>query len=240
VNIIRPLLCSFCDLLFPPLCLHCRGTILKEGSYLCNECTGLLQLINPSERCPRCFSLEYSQDQKHCAECQRNGSLLLHMAAAFDYVGPAASIVRKLKYGNQPYLANGAAGFMVAQFLELGWPMPDLIIPIPISFTHWLERGYNQSQLLADNIGALLGKPVVSALERKSGDYSQAGMDRQQRSSLTTSTLMLKDQIAIYDKRILLIDDVMTTGSTLERCTEVLADGCPAELYALTFCRAVY
>ena len=67
------------------------------------------------------------------------------IAAAFDYVGPAASLVKKLKYGNQPYLVKGMAGYLVAQFNELQWPFPDAIIPVPLSFSHWLERGYNQS-----------------------------------------------------------------------------------------------
>jgi predicted amidophosphoribosyltransferase len=80
---------------------------------------------------------------------------------------------------------------------------------------------------------------MESALIRKSGDYSQAGMDRKQRKTLTRDTLLLKKGHDLRDKRILLIDDVMTTGSTLQRCAEVLYEGCPAEVYALTFCRAI-
>lgn len=236
---LRQFIRSFKDLLFPPLCIHCRESIDEEFAYLCTECTRLLQLIDPKERCPRCFSQDYCAESKRCSCCQP-GELALHrLAAAFDYIGPAASIIRKLKYGNQPFLAKGAGAYLVAQFFQLEWPMPDLIVPVPISFTHWLERGYNQSGLLAETVSQILGIPEVSVLTRKSGDYSQAGMDRKQRKTLTSESLLLKKEHQLYDKRILLIDDVMTTGSTLQRCAEVLYEGCPADVYALTFCRAI-
>lgn len=164
---------------------------------------------------------------------------ILRSAAAFDYLGPAATLVRKLKYGDQPHLADGAAAFLVAQWAYLKWPLPDLIVPVPLSFTHWMIRGYNQSALLAEGMGKLLNRPVSSPLKRISGDYSQAGMNLKQRNALKSSTLRLDPEHRIYDKCILLIDDVMTTGSTLARCADVLAEGYPTEIYALTFCRAV-
>lgn len=238
-SFLKPLIRSFKDLLYPPRCIHCRDSVYEEFAHLCAECTKQLQLIDPKERCPRCFTQDYCAESKRCSSCQPGELTLQHLGAAFDYIGPAASIIRKLKYGNQPYLAKGAGAFLIAQLIQLEWPMPDLIVPVPISFTHWLERGYNQSELLAESASQLLGIPVDSVLKRKSGDYSQAGMDRKQRQTLTTETLLLKKDHQLYDKRVLLIDDVMTTGSTLQRCTEVLYEGCPAEVYALTFCRAI-
>lgn len=211
----------------------------ERTCYFCKACVEELQLIDPKERCPFCFSTEFCPERKQCATCQNKESDLHRCAAAFDYLGPAASFIRKLKYGNQPHLAEGAAAFLVAQWAELGWPMPDLIAPVPISFTHWLDRGYNQSALLAEGVAKLLDRPVHLPLKRISGDYSQAGMNLKQRNLLKSSTLKLDKRHQLYDRCILLIDDVMTTGSTLGRCAEVLAEGCPTEIYALTFCRAV-
>lgn len=233
------LLRSFRDLLFPPLCLDCRETIENESSYLCNACVDKLQLIDPAERCPHCFSSDYNLEFKRCLACNPNESHLRGIAATFDYIGPAASIIRKLKYSNQPYLAKGAGAYLVAQLIQIGWPLPDLIAPVPISLTHWLDRGYNQSELLAESVSNLINKPHSLLLQRKSGDYSQAGMNQKQRRALLTDSLSLKNKIPIYDKTILLVDDVMTTGSTLQRCAEVLQGGCPKEIYALTFCRAI-
>ncbi len=233
------LLRSFRDLVFPPLCLHCSGIIEHESSYLCSECMEKLQLIDPTERCPLCFSSDYLSGTRHCSICKPSDLYLHHIASAFDYVGPAASIIRKLKYSNQPYLAKGAGAFLVAQFVQLEWPIPDFIVPVPISTTHWLERGYNQSQLLAESFSLLLDRPLLNVLSRKSGDFSQAGMNRQQRNALVTSSFYLKKELTFYDKTILLIDDVMTTGSTLQRCAEILREGCPKDIFALTCCRAI-
>ena len=108
---VRMIARSFRELLFPPLCLHCRSTIREPDLYLCDSCTGKLELIDPIERCPRCFSAEYSVEHRQCETCRSHGMPLQQMAAACDYTGPPASIMRKLKYGNQPYLAKGAGAY---------------------------------------------------------------------------------------------------------------------------------
>lgn len=238
-NVILSCLNSFCNLLFPPHCLHCHSAVKNANFILCEDCISKMELIDPLERCPSCFSIEYCQERKKCSDCQPGESGFKKMAAAFDYLGPPATIIRKLKYGNQPYLAKSAAAYLVAQFVKLDWPMPDLIIPVPISFMHLIERGYNQSLLIAEGVSRLLNKPINSPLQRLSGDYSQAGLNFKQRASLKATTLRLRKNHHIYDKRILLIDDVMTTGSTLQKCAEILYEGFPLEIYALTLCKAV-
>jgi ComF family protein len=159
------------------------------------------------------------------------------MAAAFNYEGPAASLVKRLKYGNQPYLAKGMAGFLVAQLDRLGWPMPDALIPVPLSFGRWLERGYNQSAVLAEEMGVLLQCPVLHALKRQSGDFSQAALPLEKRKELDGSRFKIIPGCNLENKVVLVIDDVLTSGSTLKRCAEILNEQNPKEMYALTFCR---
>jgi ComF family protein len=161
------------------------------------------------------------------------------MAAAFDYEGPAVSLVRRLKYAHQPYLAQGMAAFLVAQFDRLQWSMLDVIIPVPLSFTRWLERGYNQSALLAEEMGRLLQRPVWHALKRRSGDFSQAALSLEQRRTLGGKGFRRNSTYALQGKVLLVIDDVMTSGLTLRHCAEALNEGIPAALYALTFCRTL-
>jgi competence protein ComFC len=182
--------------------------------------------------------MDYSPETRCCPRC-REKPFLGHFAAAFDYVGPAATLVKKLKYSNQPYLAQGIAAYLVAQFLELHWPMPDLIIPVPLTFTHWINRGYNQSQLLAEEVAKILNRPIQAAIIRESGDFSQAGLSRQQRLALTGESFRLRKHQNLSDKTLLLIDDVMTTGSTLNKCAEALVEQCPTAIYGLTVCRAI-
>ena len=228
---------SFFYLLYPPHCLHCQE-ILTHDKIFCSHCTSLIELLDPHDRCPACFRADY-QEGMHCIHCTSFPSLYYRTGAAFDYAGPAASLIRKLKYANQPYLAAGAGAFLMAQFHQLDWPLPDAIIPVPMSFTHWLQRGYNQSELLAKELAAFLKVPVWNTLERKSGDHSQAGLSLSQRRALEGKHFQLKPSYSLQDKTLLVIDDVLTTGSTLNKCAETLMGGFPASLYALTFCRAL-
>jgi ComF family protein len=229
---------SLVHFIYPRHCLHCNMLIGPTDPLFCQFCAELLELIDPKERCITCFGL-IEKENTPCSICVKKVSVLDRMAAAFDYIGPAASLIKKLKYANQPYLASGAAAFLAAQFERLNWPFPDVLIPVPLSFTHWLDRGYNQSALLAEYLAQFLQVPIDHVLTRKSGDYSQAGLTLEQRQGLEGKSFKMRQGFDVQDKTLLLIDDVTTTGSTLKKCAETLLEGCPAHIYALTFCRAL-
>lgn len=232
---------SCLSLVFPPLCLHCRESIPPGITIFCDQCASLLQLIQPQKRCPVCFSMDYCPKRSLCHRCikRKTPFALTKLAAAFDYLGPAATLIQKLKYGNQPYLAKGAAAFLALQFFELNWPSPDFIIPVPISKIKFLERGYNQSVELATHLSTYLKIPVCEVLFRRSGDFSQAGLSRQHRIALQPEVFRIKKGYSLEDKTVLLIDDVATTGSTLSCCADVLYTHFPRAVYGLTFCHAV-
>lgn len=229
---------SLRDLVYPRLCLHCHESIGGNLQHLCGDCLELLEHINPVERCPYCFHADYVIGKPACGSCRKRDPILYRCAAAFDYQGPAASLIRQFKYGDQPYLAKSLAAMMTQQFIALDWPMPDLIVPIPISRSRWFTRGYNQSLLLAQHLSEFLSRPVADILKRRSGDYSQAGLSRAARLRLKDEGFSVKNSNLIADRTILLIDDVMTTGSTLRCCGSLLQTYGPTKIYALTACRA--
>lgn len=197
-----------------------------------------MEEINPEERCFYCFSSEAVGESTACFTCQQNPPVWHRAASALDYVGPAVTLVTAMKYGNQPYIAKGAAALMASQLSKLDWPFPDLIVPVPIPFTRWIQRGYNQSGHLAKYLGMMVERPVCQALKRRSGDFSQAGLSSKQRKELKSDSFTLVKKNALEDKIVLLIDDVMTTGSTLKCCAEVLLEGVPKNIYVLTVCRS--
>lgn len=175
----------------------------------------------------------------YCYDCSAKGCLFTKCASAYEYLGPAATIIKKLKYSDMPYLAKGAAGAMVGQMYRLDWQIPDVVVPVPLTLSHKVKRGYNQSELIAKQIAKLFSCPVSSALVRKKGGYSQAALRRDQREKMPTNTFQIRKGIDFSEKCVLLVDDVYTTGSTLRRCAEALCDGYPSEIYAFTFCRAL-
>lgn len=230
-------LTAFLSLIYPPLCLHCHQKLLEGDLLLCDRCLDLLQIITPADRCHHCFSENIHPSLHLCQECQSSPSVHEGLASVFDFVGPAASLVKKMKYHNMPYLAEGMGAYMTAQFCQLDWPIPDYIIPVPISLSHQFQRGYNQSTLLASSLSRHLNRPLLEPLKRRNGDYSQARLNREQRKSLKEEAFVLESTSDIADKTLLLVDDVMTTGSTLRCCLQALQEGHPKSLYALTFCR---
>jgi ComF family protein len=141
-----------------------------------------------------------------------------------------------MKYGGQPYLAKGAAAYLVLQLDALEWPLPDVIVPVPISFFRRFDRGYNQSLLLAQALGALIDRPIADVLHRTSSRFSQASLSRKLRMDLSAESFTLSKKGKIEDQIVLVIDDVATTGSTLRCCAETLQARHPAKIYGLTLC----
>lgn len=230
---------AFLHLAYPPLCYSCENGISNGEGLLCVECLRLLELIDPQERCPYCFSGQFCLEQRTCPDCANKKPLFTQMAAAFDYIGPAASLLKKFKYANKPHLAQGLAAYLTVQFLQLDWPMPDFIIPVPTTRAHQWIRGYHQTLLLAEHVSKGIQRPILEALTRKSGDFSQAGLSRDQRIRLAGESIQLKPGQNLRNKHLLIIDDVFTTGTTMRRCAEVLAESCPSSIHVLTVCRAI-
>ena len=239
-NFLREVGSSFLDLIYTPLCLHCDEPLDRSQPLFCSYCLPLLIPINPIQRCPFCFSSDFDpQLQKCCDVCMQKPPSVRKMASVFDYEGPASTLIKKLKYGGQPYLAEGAGAYLAAQFVQLDWPMPDCIVPMPMPALRKVERGYNQSLLLAKSLAAFLDCPVYDLLRRRSGEYSQAGLNHEQRMLLQMDSFSSKSGIKLYDQTVLLVDDVMTTGSSINRCADLLYSLYPKDVYALTVCRAM-
>lgn len=195
-----------------------------------------LEVLECAERCPTCFKEKTKNIV--CLECHHSKSPFLGLASVFEYEGPAASLIKKLKYGKQDYLAQSMGAYLAAQFIHLNWPIPDIIIPVPISTSHYFMRGFNQSELLAKSLSMIIQRPLLIGLGRYSGDYSQAGLSHQQRNTLGKTSLIIFNKENISNKIVLLIDDVATTGQTLKRCGETLQLAKPKAIYGLTFCKA--
>lgn len=160
----------------------------------------------------------------------------MKIASALDYEESVKTLVKKLKYGKMPFLAKTAAAFMVAQFCRLEWEEPDLIVPVPRR--HWFQ-GQNHAELLASHLSRQLHIPLKRLVGRYAGDYSQARLPKSDRESLGPSSFYLKSKESLEGKVILLVDDVMTTGTTLRQSAEVFGGSLTSKIYALTLARSM-
>ncbi len=227
---------SIWSLLAPEHCVHCLEPLAMSHKLLCQCCFDQLDLLCSINRCPFCFcELTHAGG---CDRCKGNLRSFDYLASAFEYMGPAKTLIHELKYRNHPTLAKTCAAFLLLQLHELRWPTPDVITYIPQSFLRALDRGYNQSELMALGLGIFLQRPVARLLKKVSPTLSQTSVTAEERKKLSDEHFALKKQnkVILEDAVILLIDDVCTTGTTLERAASILRAYCPKRIYALTFC----
>lgn len=198
-----------------------------------------MELLSPEHRCSACFkSLPPEFRVGRCLSCKKRPASYKAMACALEHQGPQKNLILKFKYGHKAYLSEGLAAFMYAQWKSLGWPRPDLIVPIPLLWTKRLSRGFNQSLALADSLGSLLGVPVKNCLWRLGTRSSQAAFGKKERFELGPEAFFLSKPKAVQDKTILLVDDVVTTGNTIRAASEILSQALPENIYALCAARA--
>ncbi len=230
---------AFLFLCYPPLCIACQKALDSHADALCSACSLEMEPIDPLQRCRRCFGFLDDHEQEGCEKCSRLPWPLLQLGAVFPYRGAPARLLKRLKYGNRRDLGKVLGAYLVVQWSRLEWPKPDAIIPMPISRLRRWTRGYNQCELLGESLAAILEVPLVSAIGRRSGDWSQAGLDPEQRQQLTTASFYLHPNASqIRNKNVLIIDDVFTTGKTLEQCAAVVLEAGPRSIYGLTLCQA--
>lgn len=237
IAISRKLQKSLIHLAYPTKCLHCQLLLPPEELVLCSQCSSFLAPISPHGRCLICFNLLSENLTSPCENCLHYPFPGFYTASVFDNEEVAMSLVKHLKYANQPYLAQGMAAFLFVQFERLQWPIPDALVPVPLSFTNWLQRGYNQSALLAKEMGRLLDRPVWNVLKYQSGIFYSAPFALDNERFSQDKQFRRNKNYSLQEKVLLLIDDVIISGLTLQRCAEALRADNPAALYALTFSR---
>jgi ComF family protein len=155
--------------------------------------------------------------------------------AAVRYGGQAKELVWQLKYGGTQAVARIMAEMMAE---HLGTNRQDIVfVPVPTTTARVRQRGYDQAALIARELGRLTGVPVVSGLVRE-GRAHQVGASRQQRQSQLRGAFRARHTARLHDKRVLLIDDVLTTGATFEAATQTLHAVGVSDITALAFAAA--
>lgn len=225
------------DALLPPQCLACRALVDTPGN-LCADCFAQFTFIT-APYCDRCgLPLETPIiEDVVCGACLKDPPAYAHARAAFVYDAISRPLVLKLKHGDRTDAAAHLARWLQRAGTEL-IARCDVIVPVPLHRWRLLTRSYNQAALLANRLGKLTRKVVcVDALQRIKRTPSQGGLDRAERRRNVAKAFAVKRSAAIEGKRILLIDDVLTTGATVNACAAALLKAGAASVEVLVLAR---
>ncbi len=172
-----------------------------------------------------------------CGQCLQSPPAFDHAWSAFTYAAPVDTLLRGLKFHKRLYVAR-LLGQMMASKLSQTQYLPALIIPVPLHSTRLQQRGFNQAQLLACEISKRLNLPMTLTLcQRSVATDAQMGMDKATRKRNLKGAFSLNRPVTA--KRVVLVDDVMTTGSTLNALASVLKGAGVEEVGVWVCARAV-
>lgn len=221
------------DLLYPvrPKCNIC-GRI--GAGAVCDICMASLDYLQ-GVTCLHCGKqLNENYNYSICPDCITGIFHYDRAYSCFEYSGIGKELIYKLKYGGKTQLAKVISALMEERLRNEGLAI-DAIVPVPIHENKLKERGFNQSYLIAQELGGRLGKPIIDCLERTKETKEQYNLDRTQRYLNINGAFSVKLSYNIGKyKNILLVDDIYTTGSTVNECSKVLKDFGAEAVYVIT------
>jgi ComF family protein len=220
------------DLLLPPRCGGCG----RPGSRWCADCQAQV-VLPPSPLCAVC-GLPVPSHARLCIHCRtvRPGFIALRAWSSFE--GPVRRALHQLKYRRDIGFAESVTPQLSGRLEELHWPL-EVVVPVPLAPGRQNERGYNQAGLIARPLSMALGlRYDARALVRRRETRSQVGLSRAERHANVRGAFEAARR-RVSGRKILLLDDVATTGATLSAGADALYAAGASAVYAFTLARAL-
>jgi ComF family protein len=235
------LLETILDMVYPLRCPVCGEIVIPKSEKVCSQCRQKLSYIN-EPRCKKCSKPIELEEMEYCNDCAQKNFHFQKGYAVWLYDDVMKRSIANFKYhGRKEY-----AKFYIQEIVRiygktLKQLMPDVIVPVPIHKSKYLKRGYNQADILARGLGKELNIPVLSRLLiRNKNTLPQKQLsDKERLRNLTKAFIFDEITADNYKKNlnnILLVDDIFTTGSTIEACTNVLRVQGIENIYFITLC----
>jgi len=226
----------FLDLLFPKFCISCG----KKESYLCQDCFSLIDIAE-RQYCPFCPQPRVVIDGRTCNFCQRSKKLAgLYSATSYDNF-IVKKTVNQFKYAYIKELAKPLSSLIVAHLINLNQVesfLSFILIPIPLHKKKLKQRGFNQAEEIGKELSKNLEAPILNNVLIKTKQTSaQVELKKEEREKNIKGAFFCQKPELVRDKKILLVDDIFTTGSTMEECALTLKRAGAKEIWGIVVAR---
>ena len=228
------------SLCFPSCCGVCQAAT-DDNCHLCEQCGEDVERI-VAPRCERCsFPFQGNiSDEFTCANCNQRELHYECAVACFVADGPVRNFIHGFKYNRRTHLRRPLAEWLAATLDEpriKSRPF-DALVPVPLHHIRFREREFNQAEELANLIAPRAGKPVWNALRRIRNTPTQTKLDREERAENLRGAFVVRKPAMVKGRDLLLVDDVFTTGSTVEECSRILLKAGASSVRVITVARA--
>ncbi len=229
---------GFFEALHPSRCLNCGELLAGPGvpAPLCAVCADTLLPLD-AQACPRCGLPREDGAPGPCPACTAAPPGYSATVAGYEYGGAVRGLIQHFKFGGQVALAAPLARLLLAAREP---PPGDVLVPVPLHAARLRQRGYDQAACLAHRLGRAVRRPVLNGtLVRRRATRPQVGLHLQARRQNLAEAFAVRRPRAVAGYRVILVDDVMTTGATLSACTAALRAAGAADVVVWVLARAV-
>jgi competence protein ComFC len=219
------------EIIYP---IHCGGCNLKADA-LCTECTGSLRPVDPSTTCPVCGS--HVGYRIVCGKCMDETRGFQEGHYGFYYENRLRDAVHAFKFSGRKDVGRRLVRLLRDRLVPLSGRL-DCILPIPVTESRLKERGYNQSFIISEEIAKIVSKPIYHTILQKTKETKdQYSLSREDRKRNVKGAFAVRNGSCIKGKRILLVDDLYTTGYTAREACKVLSRSKPSEIIFFALAR---
>lgn len=240
-NVFKRLINKLLDAIYPKRvkCIICGDELnTDERNAICPHCYERLPFIS-DKACIRCdMPLAEDDYSQTCFNCKRHNYRYTAVRSVFRYEGNIRACIYKFKYKHQEFLGEYFSEFLVRRFARLDWNI-DYVLPVPLHTARLKSRGYNQSYVMAKPFCDKLGLEILDNVTRIKDTPSQTNLGHKERAENVKDAFAIADKSVVKGKNILIIDDVYTTGATIEALTELMLDCGANAVYGLTLAHAI-
>lgn len=231
--LLKKLINAFKNALYPMDCTCdvCGEELVADTRYrLCSECVEKLPFVG-EHRCLSC-GMPLKDESDYCNRCQYEKFAFVKNRSPLTYDGETKKLIYSLKFGKKKYIAETLGALMADEFLKSGM-QADIIVFVPMTEKEEKKRGFNQSELLAYEVGGRLNVPVLPALVKIKDTSAQKELHGKERAKNLEGAFACAFE-QVKGRRLLIVDDIFTTGATANECAKVLLKAGAREVNVLT------